>query len=120
MNTYDLPEEPEGPLWGPTEDGEGWIEYWRQEGPDGRWYQAKYASTTAMYSLFSWWELLGRGPLVDEDPRITLDVLADRVLGAAMTFREYLNEGRPLRERVDAENDLGAAVDAYVRKLGQR
>lgn len=117
MITYDLPEEPDqGPLWGPTPDGEGWVEYWKSTAT-GLWYPAKAA---AGGERLSWGGLLMRGPLVDEDPRITLEVLADALIGAALEWRSAHRDGLDSDYKLGARDDLNRAIDRYLKKLEQR
>jgi hypothetical protein len=116
MITYEIPEEPkEGPLWGPSDDGESWVEYWRS-GFNRLWYDPKKSAGGNL----TWGELLLRGPLVDEDPRITLEDLADQVLGAAMTWQQYRDESQPLDRRSAALDDLSRALRKYRNKLESR
>lgn len=115
MTSYELPEEPSGPLWGPTPDGETWIEYWKSSN-NGLWYDARSSSGGRL----TWYGLLAQGPLVDEDPRITLEDLADRVLGAAMNWRKVYQESTKGEDRAGARDDLNRAIDSYVAKLERR
>lgn len=113
MKTYEIPDEPEsGPLWGPTPDGEGWIEYWKSTAT-GLWYDAAASTGGRM----TWYELLGSGPLLDDDPRITLEMLAQRVVDAALRWRKTNQEAPGPRYTIGARDDLNRAVDAYQVKL---
>lgn len=118
MNTYEIPDEPDvRDLWGPTNDGEGWNHYekfvpyghvdavWRVVGDSGK-------------GLFTWLELIARGPLHDENPDPPLEVLRDRVVEAAVAWEAEFD--KTTRAHLLRGNELRDAVYDYNVKKGSK
>lgn len=117
MTTYEIPEPPEDldEVWGPSADGEGWCHYKRAK-QTGRRYWHRWENGQPPAGPYSWVDLLQMGPLVDEDPDPSLEVLAERVLMAAQTWNTETWHDSDYS--IAARDGLKAAVRNYNKKKG--